>query len=341
MRSSGAFLDNDPPFATIIHMNVVLCFFILLFSSIYPLTTIADDNCIACHTSKGAKRFVDKIALEQSVHKGISCTNCHLNVSGYPHGPVGKVICGSCHFLGREGAPREEALEYKLSVHGEAVRLGKPGAPDCTTCHGSHAVYPSSDTRSQTFRMNIPALCSGCHMQEYNVYRRSVHGRQFLEKKNGAAANCFDCHLEHRVPAAADPAWKLALVRECGICHEQEYNTYRRTFHGKVTQLGYQTAAKCSDCHGSHAILAVSDEDSMLSPRNRLATCRACHPNATEGFTKYYAHAEELNRGKYPELYWTYAFMTALLIGVFSFFFLHTVLWAFRSLKERLGKGGR
>jgi hypothetical protein len=27
--------------------------------------------------------------------------------------------------------------------------------------------------------------------------------------------------------------------------------------------------------------------------------------------------------------------MTILLIGVFSFFFTHTILWAFRALKER------
>jgi hypothetical protein len=39
-------------------------------------------------------------------------------------------------------------------------------------------------------------------------------------------------------------------------------------------------------------------------------------------------------------LFYTYLFMTALLIGVFAFFFLHTFLWAFRALKERLEKKG-
>jgi hypothetical protein len=41
-------------------------------------------------------------------------------------------------------------------------------------------------------------------------------------------------------------------------------------------------------------------------------------------------------------MFYTYLFMTTLLIGVFAFFFTHTFLWAYRSLKERMNKkGGR
>ena len=65
---------------------------------------------------------------------------------------------------------------------------------------------------------------------------------------------------------------------------------------------------------------------------------QACHPHATEGFTKFYAHPEELDREKYPALFYTYIFMTTLLIGVFTFFFIHTFLWTYRSLKERIKK---
>ncbi len=78
----------------------------------------------------------------------------------------------------------------------------------------------------------------------------------------------------------------------------------------------------------------------MLSEQNILATCQKCHPGATRGFTKFYAHAEETNRAKYPVMFYTYLFMTALLIGVFAFFFTHTFLWAYRSLKERMNKKG-
>ncbi len=316
----------------------LLVFSILSFSNITQAAS--DEECLACHGTQGAPGFVDPKARSGAVHAGIGCRQCHLDVSGYPHGKALRVNCGICHFLGREGAPREQALEYKMSVHGSAVRRGKKEAPLCQTCHGSHVILPSSDPRSVTHKTAIPALCGRCHKDEFARYKKSIHGINLVVNGNPGAASCFDCHLEHNTPAAGDPAWKIGLIRECGSCHQAEMDSYRKTYHGKVTQLGYETAATCSDCHGSHDILSVAAEGSLLSPKNRLATCQGCHPNATENFTKYYAHAEELNRLKYPELFWTYAFMTALLIGVFTFFFTHTFLWAYRSLKERMRRTG-
>ncbi len=285
--------------------------------------------------------YVDAASYQQSVHGVIACTKCHIDVTGYPHGKVLKVNCGICHFLGREGAPREQAQQYKLSVHGRAAAAGNAAAPTCQTCHGSHYIYRSTDARSNVSRDKIPGLCSSCHPREFEVYRTSIHGRAFLEQKNLVAANCFDCHLEHLTPKPGDDEFQLTMIRQCGICHTEEMSTYRKTYHGKVTRLGYANIAKCSDCHGAHDILPPSDPNSKLSQHHIIATCRSCHPSATAGFTKFYAHAEEGNRQKYPVLFYTYVFMTALLIGVFTFFFLHTFLWAFRSLKERMKtKGG-
>jgi hypothetical protein len=292
-------------------------------------------DCLSCHGQKGAPGFVDTVLYGKSVHGKFTCTDCHLGIVAYPHGKVAKVNCGICHFTGNRGAPTPEARAYELSVHGKAVREGMSGAPRCQTCHGSHYIFPSSDERSRTNRLNIPALCSTCHPRECDVYRTSIHGRELLEKKNSAAATCFDCHLEHRIPNVENPRWKLALIKECGTCHAEQLDSYQKTYHGQVTELGYTTIAKCVDCHGYHNILPPPDKGSTLSREHILATCRKCHPKATLGFTEFYAHPEETNRAKYPVLFYTYLFMTILLIGVFSFFFTHTILWAFRTLKER------
>jgi hypothetical protein len=148
--------------------------------------------------------------------------------------------------------------------------------------------------------------------------------------------------MEHRISNVNEPQWKLALIKECGSCHSDKMDTYKKTYHGKVAQLGYTTVAKCSDCHGSHNILPPSDRNSAISSENILTTCRQCHPQATAGFAKFYAHPEEKDRVKYPVLFYIYLFMTLLLIGTFSFFFTHTFLWAYRALKEKFqaGKGG-
>jgi hypothetical protein len=300
---------------------------------------VAADNCHSCHGRKGMPTHVDKVLYEGSVHGKLSCSVCHTDIASYPHGKVSRVNCTICHFTGDRGAPK--VRDFKFSVHGKALAKGNSSAPDCQTCHGSHTIYPVQDERSGTARLKIPALCSRCHPEEYEDYRKSIHGKMLIEGHNQGAATCFDCHMEHLIPKTDEERWKLELVKQCGRCHTGQMDTYRKTFHGKVTRLGYTTVAKCQDCHGAHAVLATKDPGSTVSPANILNTCRGgnCHPQATVSFTKYYAHAEESNRAKYPLLYYVYVLMTTLLIGVFSFFFLHTFLWAYRALMERAKRG--
>lgn len=201
-------------------------------------------------------------------------------------------------------------------------------------------IFSSKDERALTQRQRIPLLCSGCHNKEYESYSKSIHGKVFVENKNPGAATCFDCHMEHLIPRVSEKEWKIALIKECGNCHARELDTYRRTFHGKVARLGYTTIAKCSDCHGAHNILPSSDKNSTLSENYILYTCRECHPGATMQFTKFYAHADEHDRNRYPLLYYTYISMTVLLMGVFAFFFTHTFLWAYRAMREKMKKDG-
>jgi hypothetical protein len=309
---------------------------VLVISVLLPSLAFSKDSCFDCHGQKGSSGYVDRVLYEQSAHGFLECGKCHRDISGYPHQRISKVNCGSCHFLGKEGASDKQAREYRLSVHGRAAAEGRFVVPTCQTCHGYHYIFPSLDTRSSTNRQKIPKLCSTCHPKEFETYSNSIHGKELMGRRNSQAATCFDCHLEHLTPDTGDDQWKLALIKECGTCHAEQMKSYRKTYHGKVTALGYATMAKCSDCHGSHDILRIDNPESTLSQTNILKTCRKCHPAATAGFTKFYAHAEESNRTKYPVLYYTFIFMTALLISVFTFFLIHTFLWAYRSLRERM-----
>ena len=304
-----------------------------------PSVSLAGNDCSSCHESKGMRGYVDGKAFQESVHGFFDCEKCHINIASYPHGKVARVNCGICHFLGRGGAPAKHARKFKQSVHNRITPVVGNSAPTCQTCHGSHYIYSAGDARSATRKDRIPALCATCHPREAKEYGASVHGKALLQK-NVMAPTCFDCHLEHQTPPTGNEQWMLALIKQCGSCHADQMKGYRRTYHGKVTQLGYASMATCADCHGSHSIARVSDPVSTLSERNILATCRKCHPHATTGFTKFYAHADENNREKYPIMYYTYRGMTILLIGVFAFFFTHTFLWAYRSLKERMGRKG-
>ena len=74
----------------------------------------------------------------------------------------------------------------------------------------------------------------------------------------------------------------------------------------------------------------------------RTPSCRSCHPGANANFAAFKPHGNPHDRQGEPILYYTRLFMVWLLIGVFSFFGLHTLLWMIRSLKEvRDRRGGR
>jgi predicted CXXCH cytochrome family protein len=332
-------LDSQAFFVIINHMFKTIWLCILAVFS-FSAVALAQEDCLSCHGQEGMTGYVSPKAFKQSVHGKFSCNNCHVGFTGYPHNKKSSVNCSSCHSTGQSGAPMEQARNYQLSVHGMAQTSGNASAPKCQTCHGSHYIFPSADNRSITRRQNIPTLCSRCHPAEFQEYRASIHGREFLQNNNTSAPTCFNCHEEHLVPNTQNKQWMLDLVKTCGNCHSDQIKEYRKTYHGKVTQLGYTTVAKCADCHGSHAIQLVHDPASTLSGQNILATCRKCHPAATAGFTKFYAHPDESNREKYPLIYYTLLFMTLLLIGVFTFFFTHTFLWLYRSMKERMKKKG-
>ena len=141
-----------------------------------------------------------------------------------------------------------------------------------------------------------------------------------MKAGNALAPVCADCHTAHDIGSVDTDQWKLAIVRECGTCHEQSFRTYRDTFHGKITALGFTRVAKCADCHGSHGILPASNPASMISPQRRLATCQQCHPAANANFALYDPHADPHDHDRNPMLYYTSVFMKLLLGGVFLFF---------------------
>jgi hypothetical protein len=103
-------------------------------------------------------------------------------------------------------------------------------------------------------------------------------------------------------------------------------------------QLGSGAAASCADCHSAHRIRPADDPRSTVAPANLQETCGNCHPAATAGFLTFDPHADHHDRDN-PLVYWTYTFMTLLLVGTMSFFGLHTILWMIRlSIDKRRSK---
>jgi cytochrome b subunit of formate dehydrogenase len=125
---------------------------------------------------------------------------------------------------------------------------------------------------------------------------------------------------------------RLKFPESCGGCHGERYTTYRDSFHGQVTDLGFQTAAICSDCHTPHANLPADNPQSTVHQAHLSETCGACHGEVNAAFLTFDPHIDPTDSTGNREVYYVWLFMTGLLISVFGFFGLHDLLWFQRSL---------
>jgi cytochrome b subunit of formate dehydrogenase len=196
-------------------------------------------------------------------------------------------------------------------------------------CHSSHGELPPDDPASTVHRDNIAGTCGQCHLGIAEKFATSIHATG--ESKDGHPLPvCEDCHSSHSIRRADSPGFRTLMMEQCGRCHGEQAETFFETFHGKVSRLGTEGAAKCSDCHGSHDILPTADPASRLSRANVVATCGQCHEGSHRRFAGYLTHATHHDRERYPWLYWSFRLMTALLIGTLAFALLHTLAWLVR-----------
>jgi len=246
-------------------------------------------------------------------------------------------LCGQCHREGEKAAVRYQGDEhnivanYTMSIHGKGLlESGLVVTAMCTDCHTAHHELPHDDTLSSVHRDNIPTTCARCHSGIYEQFQKSIHS-QAVSKSDKKLPICADCHSAHTITRTDKEGFKLEIINQCGHCHEDVTATYFDTFHGKVSRLGYTAAAKCYDCHGAHNVLPTYLPASTLSRQNIVATCGQCHEGSHRQFAGYLTHATHHDRTKYPILFYTFWFMTILLLGTLTVAGIHTLLWLPRS----------
>ncbi len=342
---------------------------------------LSNASCLSCHDGKkekletkdeeGEERpllVIDPAKYGKGVHAKMQCVDCHQDIvdakaqhqkkAGAP-----KADCIQCHTdlwasAQKDGTAKDKPRlgvvvdnieAYKKSFHAQPNKGEKLPRAVCKDCHDTHFfdVPPaSSEARKGSWRLEVPERCAEkCHEDALDDWSESVHGVLVVEKEDPKGAMCIDCHTSHAIQGTGSKAFKLSIKGGCGSCHEQNLGSYADTYHGKVNELGYSYTAKCHDCHGSHNMLKVDDENSKVHPDNVLGTCRQCHSEkegrheATAGYATFSPHANAHDFERYPQMWIAARFMVALLGGVFIFFWVHCALWYYREHKER--KEGR
>jgi hypothetical protein len=311
------------------------------------------EACLECHSQpdlsasfrNGDSRSVtvDPKAWEASVHGsgGLSCTDCHSDISDYPHPELAGsardltlrlyTSCQQCH---------EDQFKKTLdSVHQRALAAGNKKAAVCADCHDPHTQPRVTDPHTGKLlpagRIGIPRTCARCHGEIYAQYRTSVHGRALVDG-NPDVPTCIDCHGVHNIADPTTARFRLASPRMCADCHTdarkmKKYNlstqvlrTYVADFHGTTVTLFQRrhpdqmtNQPVCFDCHGIHDIVSTNDpKRGLLVKANLLATCRKCHPDASINFPDAWLSHYIPSPERTPLVYWSRVAYNVLIPGV-------------------------
>jgi Doubled CXXCH motif (Paired_CXXCH_1) len=363
---------------TLLGSALLVALLVLFLAGAVPAA--GEEACLDCHGESGLSLSfpngdsrdvtIDPGAWEASVHgqMGFSCTDCHSDISEYPHPDVPDrsrrdftlrlyTSCEPCH---------EEQFQKTLdSVHQHALAAGNKKAAVCADCHDPHAqpriTDPDTGKLLPAGRLGIPKTCARCHGDIYAAYRQSVHGSALVDG-NPDVPTCIDCHGVHNIQNPLTPEFRLASPQMCAKCHTDKrkmakyglstavYRTYVTDFHGSTVTLFErrhpdQVTNKpvCFDCHGIHDIVSPENPKKGLEIKaNLLVTCRRCHPDATTNFPQawlsHYVPGPEHN----ALVYWAGVFYKVLIPAVVGAMALFVVSdFVRRRVDRHRGNGDR
>ena len=213
--------------------------------------------------------------------------------------------CLACH--GDATMSKDEGgKQVSLYVNEEHFKGSIHSMFNCVDCHTDVKTSPHEATPAKL-------SCATCHAEQQAAYDRSFHA-QAQKRGDGHAATCVDCHgSPHELLAAADPKSKVShanVAATCGTCHGQKFVmeasghsaqpfiSYEQSVHGRAVAAGSERAAVCTDCHGSHEILAAGDSKSSIFKFNVPNTCAKCHKDVQQEFAQS-IHGQAIQRGNW------------------------------------------
>lgn len=214
----------------------------------------SNGGCQSCHGSSnllkqnsGIAKSFQVIGVEDSVHRDITCQQCHADFR-YDDKPSATklwnvnagIACGTCHQnpdIVKQENDRTVVAEYEKSIHAQRIRQGDYNSATCGSCHGGHFIY-SLDTDAAKARMHSSALrvCARCHTEQYASYNDYYHGRAYKEGAADAPA-CWQCHESHNVLPKADPASTVNPANVGETCGQQGCHK------GSTEQFGAQAGS--------------------------------------------------------------------------------------------------
>ena len=147
------------------------------------------------------------------------------------------------------------AVFLSVILHG-ALLWAQPVTKEiCLGCHGVPGLQKIRDGKAVSLQIE-PAS-----------FDQSIH----------RAFECTSCHSDiSQVPHKSE----LKPV-PCDSCHGPSVKAYAESIHGKARAQGVKESPTCAGCHGDiHKLVARSEPNSPINPKNIAKTCAVCHADA-------------------------------------------------------------
>ncbi len=151
-------------------------------------------SCIDCHGKHAILRVADPNSTANRKNIVKTCTGCHADSTAMKGSKL----------------PVNQLELYKKSRHGKLYSKGDDGVPTCFDCHSSHEIKnPKS--------LSVRLVCSNCHTEQEEMYRKSGHWDSAQAVGKPA---CVDCHSNHAIETPTLAKFKDKGELNCLGCHE-------------------------------------------------------------------------------------------------------------------------
>ncbi|MBI4689807.1 MAG: hypothetical protein HY754_06030 [Nitrospirae bacterium] len=289
--------------------------------------SLVDKDCMICHANEGHISFkdgdrlsvkVDAGGIKKSVHKTVTCQDCHSGFSKDEH-PTSVFRnkkdftikksegCRRCHF--------DKFTRTLEGIHYNILMKGNMKAPVCTDCHGSHIVYSGRKEKLMNARK-----CEKCHSEIYRQYSQSIHEGALIKENITDVPICSDCHRAHDITDPRTGDFHKIVPILCSKCHTdkdimKKYNlstavadTYlhkvhrSKKFRNDADKTG-QPLVVCTDCHGIHNIIKAGSQKPNIKA-NLLKRCLNCHPDMKADFPDNWISHYNPDIKKARSIYW-------------------------------------
>lgn len=277
----------------------------------------SDESCLDCHNDKtltmekdhrDVSLFVEAGTLQKSIHRSLSCIDCHEGFDGdaSPHKkPMTRVDCASCH----ENLGKSHPFHLRLGT--DPLPAGKD--TDCVACHGAHTTQEVADPGFAFKRPTQAAACGECHQKARDRFLVSAHGRAY-GKGDSTGPTCMSCHEKPVSRHGEEPRslkQKMAETQLCESCHVKDEHvagkalrgnhftqSFENSVHGAALAKGEAKAANCVDCHGAHEMERAFVSGTRMNKALQSVTCGRCHDKFATQFDQS-VHALALRKGNF------------------------------------------